>query len=228
MSAPAFHFQNHTALFGGSFNPPHIGHVKAVKGLMKDPGVGKVIILPSFGTPLKTVGVSFEQRFEMARLAFSELSADARIELSALEKEKEIVYTWQLLEQIGARIPRLAFVIGTDQFLKLEHWGRYPDVMGMSDWIVLLRNPNTLENFQETIRKFVSEGWLLPTTNSYEFKIKISGKNGTHLRFVKTDAPAISSTDLRAKLALGKKEEAAALLPQKVLDYIERNKFYGT
>lgn len=216
-------------IYGGSFNPPHLGHVEAVMGLLETPilnqTVSQVMILPSFGTPLKQVGVTFEQRVSMARAAFDKISD--RVSVSDFEAKEQIQYTWQVLEKLGPKLEPLAFVIGTDQFEKLEQWARYPEFLEMSDWIVLLRRPKKLGDFESSIRNFVGQGWLKPTANELEFKIK-THKHSRNLVFVPTRAQEVSSSDIRTLFARGKKEEAKALLPQKVYEYIERNHLYGT
>jgi nicotinate-nucleotide adenylyltransferase len=216
-------------VFGGSFNPPHSGHVEAVKGLLDRQalqGVSQVMILPSFGTPLKEVSVSFEQRFEMTRLAFEELKASDRIHVSDFEAKEKTQFTWQVLEGLRGQLKDAAFVIGTDQFEKLDQWARYPDLMGLCDWVVLLRKPRKLPELEQTIRKFTSQGWLQTTSNDSEYKIKV-GTNMRKLVFIPTDAKESSSTNVRELIALGKKEELKTLIPERVYEYIERNQLYG-
>src|SRR4051812_37133027 len=65
-----------TAVFGGRFDPPHVGHREAVKGLFRSPGVKEVIILPSGNSPHKPSIGTISQRAEMAKLAFSSLTGD--------------------------------------------------------------------------------------------------------------------------------------------------------
>jgi nicotinate-nucleotide adenylyltransferase len=218
-------------IFGGSFNPPHRGHVEAVTGLFEaqllSGQVSQVVILPSFGTPLKQVGVSFEQRMQMTRIAFEGHKFSDRITVSDFEAREKTQYTWQVLERLGKKLEPVAFVIGTDQFEKLGQWSRYPAVLGMSDWIVLLRKPKKFSALEKTIKYFVSEGWLTPTSNEVEFKIN-SGNRERKLVFVPTLAKEIASTEVRAMFARGNKKEAREIVPEKVFDYIERNHLYGT
>jgi nicotinate-nucleotide adenylyltransferase len=218
-------------IFGGSFNPPHSGHVTAVKGLFEAPlfsrSVSKVIVLPSFGTPLKQVGVSFEQRMEMAKLAFEDSKYADQITVSDFEAKEQIQYTWQVLQRLAPSLEPAAFVIGTDQFEKLGQWARYPEVLGMTDWVVLLRKPKKLSDFADSIRKYVNEGWLKPGSNELEFKILV-GSHTRKLVFAPTQAREIASTEVRALLAKGKTDEAKAIVPEKVYGFIERNHLYGT
>ncbi len=214
-------FESHHALFGGSFNPPHLGHLEAVQGLFKNPKVARVTILPSFGTPLKNSGISFDARFEMARLAFPELPVDA------FERDENITYTWEVLSRLSKKYPKLAFVIGTDQFANLKRWNRFPEVLSMSDWIVLIRKPETIEQSAGAIRELVQMGVLVPGKSTSHFYVPAPNAS-KNLQFVETDARAISSTEIREKFSMGKLAEVKPLLPESVFEYIERNKLYGT
>jgi nicotinate-nucleotide adenylyltransferase len=223
-----FTFHEHTALFGGSFNPPHLGHVQAVKGLKEMPKVKRILVLPAHQPSLKEVPISFEHRLAMTKLAMSEMMAnDDSIEISDLERAEKFQYTWQVLAHLSSKIEKRVFVIGTDQFENLDRWNRYPEVMGMSDWIVLIRKPKRLEELRSTIQKYLLDGWLIPTSIDNQFRIKHSGQE-RKICFVETKAVEISSTEIRQKLVTGKREEALPLLAPSVLDYIERNKLYGT
>lgn len=215
----SFDFRESTALFGGSFHPPHLGHTQAITGLFKNPGVMKIVILPSYGTPLKKVNVSFEQRMEMAKLAFSTIPS---IKISDFELSHQTQYTWQLLEQFSPQTKNPVFVIGTDQFQKLDQWSKFPEVLGMSDWIVLLRKPNSLDSVKPMIQKLVQDQVLKSTGNEHEFVAM-----GKKLKFVSTDAIEVSSTWLREKIAMNDWESVKEYIAPNVKEYILRNNIYG-
>ena len=147
--------------------------------------------------------------------------------MSAIERDEKVKYTWQLLKvlQQDADQP-LAFVMGTDQFSQLEKWDRYPEVMGMCDWIVLMRKPQTIFDMGQSLEKYSEQGWLKPLQGN-RFQINIAGKTRV-LEFVETHAKDISSTEIRKNYALGKAELNKSLVPEKIHQYIERHKLYGT
>ena len=215
----SFDFRKTTAVFGGSFNPPHLGHAQAIRGLLKNPGVNQVLVMPSYGTPLKKVLVTFEQRLEMARLAFGSIN---QVEVSDFEKKHQTQFTWQVLEQLNSHYSDLAFVIGTDQFAKLDQWAKFPEVLGMCDWIILLRKPTTLESIQPLITKYASQGLLKPTGSRDEFTVM-----GKRLKLVETDAMEVSSTLIRERMALKQGEPVQHWLAPNVQEMILRNKIYG-
>lgn len=136
-------FRDHVAIFGGAFDPPHMGHVDAAKGLLRTPGVKSVLVVPSYGTPLKQTETPYEHRLGMTEAAFAGI--DPLISVSAIEREIKSTYAWQLIERLKADHPKLAFVIGTDQLTNLHKWARYPEIVDMCDWIILERqeHPST-------------------------------------------------------------------------------------
>jgi nicotinate-nucleotide adenylyltransferase len=215
----SFDFRKTTAVFGGSFNPPHLGHAQAIHGLLKNPGVKQVLVVPSYGTPLKKVSVTFDQRMEMAQLAFSSIS---QVTVSDFEKKHQTEFTWQLLEQLNSHFSDLAFVIGTDQFAKLDQWAKFPDVLGMSDWIILLRKPTTLDSVQPLIAKYAASGLLKATANRDEYTVK-----GKRLKLVETDAMEVSSTQIRERMAMNHGDQVHPWLAPEVREMILRNKIYG-
>ena len=218
-----FEFREHLAVFGGSFNPPHLGHLDAVDGILKNPGVKKVIIMPSYGNPLKPNITSFDERFEMAKLNF------LGFEVSTFERDHQSASTFELLSKIQALAgeDRVAFAIGTDQFETFESWVNFPAVLSLSDWIVLLRKPQRLNDCGPTLQKFLSANILRPTRDPYRFEIGL-GPSKRLLQFVETDAPDTSSTLIREKFALGKIQDIKKYLKSDVLNYIERKSLYGT
>jgi len=215
----SFDFRDSTALFGGSFHPPHTGHTQAIEGLLKNPGVMKIIVLPSYGTPLKKVAVSFDQRMDMAKLAFSSLHL---VKVSDFEQKHQTQYTWQLLEKFSPQVKNPVFVIGTDQFQKIDQWAKFPEVLAMSDWIVLLRKPTTMDSLKTNIQKLVQEQILKPTSNDHEF---IS--MGKRFKFIETEAIEVSSTLLREKIALNSWDSITNIIAPNVKEYILRNNIYG-
>ena len=229
-------FHEHTAIFGGSFDPPHLGHIEAVKDLFKTLGLVRTLILPSFGTPLKNTNTSFDDRLEMTKIAFQNI---ANTTVSDLEKTENLQYSYQVLERLSPQIKNLVFVIGTDQFEKLSQWAHYPELMTLCDWVVLKRKPSDTvalsdqnKPLKKAISEYVSQGWLLPTGKEFQFKIKqlatSPSKKERTLCLIETKAQPISSTLVRQKLALGDLVKVKELVAAPVLEYVERKKLYGT
>ena len=222
-------FSNHTALFGGSFSPPHIGHVCAIRDLMKKIKLQKVLILPSWNMPLKEKCVAFEHRFQMTCLAFQDLHP--QVEVSSIEKDQQIYYTWDLLEHLSASssaaLKHFVFIIGTDQFLNFEKWSRFPEVLSQCDWIILLRKPVHTQEIERQTHQWVKNHILIPTPDSNIFLIQSSDNPVRKLIFMETDSPEISSSQIRMNIQNHRWDFTDTTLHPSVKNYIIRNQLYA-
>ena len=199
-----------TAIFGGTFDPPHLGHRMAVEGLFENPGVKEVIVVPSGYPPLKedTVGTTRE-RLAMAKLCFDlpGVSID-RSEIDRAEEMMEPTYTIETLLQLS-HLPHKAFVIGTDQLKTLSKWLKFKKLLILCHWIVLERKGEASID-PETL------GWDVALTKLVEKTWEVEGKTVIHL--CETPAPDISSREIRHLLSKGKMPEG--VLPRGVADYL--------
>jgi nicotinate-nucleotide adenylyltransferase len=116
------------ALLGGSFDPPHVGHLFLAAYALSTSDVERVLVLPvyqhAFGKPLSP----FEQRLEMCRLAFRDLR---RVEVSELERELGgVSRTLRLIEAVAARHPghRLRTLVGADILAEQARWQHFDEI----------------------------------------------------------------------------------------------------
>ena len=119
-------------VYGGAFNPPHLGHItaaRAVSGLLK---LDKLLVIPTGHPPHKTLppgGPTPEQRLEMTRLAMEQAGLKDRIEVLDLEIRREgNSYTADTLARLKEQYPEdeLWLLMGADMFLTLQSW-RQPE-----------------------------------------------------------------------------------------------------
>ncbi|MBQ5746398.1 MAG: nicotinate-nicotinamide nucleotide adenylyltransferase, partial [Clostridia bacterium] len=113
-------------IFGGAFNPPHLGHRRALESFIAKLSLDKVYIIPSFLSPHKEIpesSASFEDRLEMCRLAFSGVSAEvvfSDIERRLYDKTGKKSYTSGTVKALDEKKPFL--FVGSDMFFTLESW----------------------------------------------------------------------------------------------------------
>jgi nicotinate-nucleotide adenylyltransferase len=93
-------------LFGGSFNPPHLGHVALVEAAQAELGLERVIVLVTVRPAYKEVGEDAETRVELARAAFP-----------GCEIEREEGTSDETVREAERRLGEVVFLIGADQFL---------------------------------------------------------------------------------------------------------------
>ncbi len=209
--APRWH--EVTAIFGGTFDPPHVGHLEAVKGLFHTPGVKNVIILPTASPPHKPSFAASGHRARMAELCFTDPSLDIRFDTRELERSRlhadSPSYTYNTLLELRREIPSLAFVIGADQLASFPTWYRFPEVLELAHWIVLERKeaPSVSSDAANTT-------------------LKLAEKGPTFMKIVPTNARALSSTRIREEIARTGHPPANSLTTE-VIEYIRKNRLYG-
>jgi len=129
------------AIFGGSFNPVHKGHIEIVRQLLLQKKVSRVIIIPAYQNPLKTEPPLLPNplRWEMLQAAFVQLT---QVELSDFELSRpQPSYTYQTLLHFQQRYPQdqLYLVLGEDAFQTLPQWTRVDEILRLSRILVFPR-----------------------------------------------------------------------------------------
>jgi nicotinate (nicotinamide) nucleotide adenylyltransferase len=225
-----------TALFGGRFDPPHLGHEEALAGLFESPGVARVLVIPSGNPPHKPVTASNEARLEMARAAFLKSNLPGPVEVHPLEIERTRQtgapgYAWDTLQDLKKQgIQNLAFVIGADQLRDLPKWHRFPEILGFCHWIVLERKPEGPALIENALKELQASGLARPARDQGPQGLpcfELTQPEGSSLIVCPTRARAASSTEIREKLALGHPPESLPISTEVAL-CLKRNRLYGT
>jgi nicotinate-nucleotide adenylyltransferase len=127
------------AVLGGSFDPPHVGHVLLAAYVLATTTVERVIIAPVCVHSLGKQLTDFAHRLRMCELAFADL---ARIEVSTLERELGgVSRTLRLLQALSARHPdhQLRLVIGADILSETDRWHAFDEVKALAPLLVVGR-----------------------------------------------------------------------------------------
>lgn len=128
-------------LFGGTFDPIHLGHMHIAEAARHALDLDKVIFLPCRQSPHKSAQAhaSGEDRLEMCRLATSGLKW-AEVDDHDLTAEPPC-YSWRTAEYVAAKFPQaqLFWLMGTDQWQALPRWNRPDHLASMVDFIVYTR-----------------------------------------------------------------------------------------
>ena len=196
-------------IYGGTFNPPHIGHIQAAKQAVTALGLNRLLLIPDAVAPHKTMPPNTptgQQRLDMLRLATADC---AQIEVSDIELKREgVSYTFETVLQLKEKYPdaELVLLMGTDMFLSFHSW----------------KNPETiLENASLGVFYRGEKG----ETAAIEAKKTQMEQQGAVVYQVENDVVNISSTQMRRLLAF---RCAGEFLPEGVLDYIRENRLYDT
>lgn len=114
-----------TGILGGSFDPPHVGHVSVARDLVEELRLDRLLVIPAGDPPHREVTLPAEVRLDLTRRAFADLPG---IEVSPMEIERAgPSYTVDTLEALARRFPsdRLVLAIGADQLAAIHRWDRW-------------------------------------------------------------------------------------------------------
>lgn len=127
------------ALFGGSFDPPHIGHVRIVEEVLKIDDVEKVIIMPTFLNPFKSGShAPSELRLKWIKGIFE---TSENVEVSNFEVNlKKKVPSIESVEHLLHKYHKIFLIIGADNLQSLHKWERYRELESLVTFIVVTRN----------------------------------------------------------------------------------------
>ena len=129
------------AIFGGTFDPIHLAHLTVAREALLTFALDKVIFIPAAVPPHKAAltGASYEERFEMVRLACAD---EPRFQPSRLEEDKRKSYSIFTIERVRALLSpsdKLFFIIGADAFAEIRTWFRWQDVIAAVEFVVVTR-----------------------------------------------------------------------------------------
>ena len=196
-------------IYGGTFNPPHIGHIHAAQQAFALLKLDKLLLIPDRIAPHKVLpegSATAEQRMQMLMLGAAQIPY---AQISDMELRREgTSYTYLTVQELKEQYPddALVLIMGTDMFLSFHNW-RFPDVIWNNATLAVLSRGDKDEKSAIAAQKDALEAL------------------GAKVEIVPNEITVISSTDLRRMLAFGC---AAAYLPDGVLQYIQDNGLYGT
>ncbi len=131
-----------TVVYGGTFNPPHLGHEHVVRIVREELRPDRFLVIPAFVPPHKPLeggSPSAAKRLALCRLAFRKYPD---VTVSDLElKRRKRSYTFDTLSALTKEAPSDEFflTVGTDQFVTFRTWFRFADILRMAQLAVLSR-----------------------------------------------------------------------------------------
>jgi nicotinate-nucleotide adenylyltransferase len=127
------------ALFGGSFDPPHIGHVEVVTKALEVLNVDKLIIVPAWRNPFKpSVVAEGDIRYGWLKEIFANTE---KVEISDFEIMKaRSVYTVETVTHYAPLYDEIYLIIGADNLENLKKWHSYDELDSLVTWVVACRN----------------------------------------------------------------------------------------
>ena len=196
-------------IYGGTFNPPHLGHIQAAKAAVQALDLTRLLLIPDNIAPHKELppgSPAPEQRLEMLRLATQDAP---ELEVSDLELRREgVSYTFETVLALSEQYPeaQLFLLMGTDMFVSFDTWKNTDIILSHAALGVLCRGD---KGERETIAEKAAQ-----LTNQ-----------GARVELVNNPVLAISSTQLRRLIAF---DCAEPFLPKPVAEYIRQHGLYDS
>lgn len=194
-------------IYGGTFSPPHNGHVHAAKCFLEQMALDRLIIVPTYIPPHKsrTDAVSAEMRFDMCKCAFG---FSSQIEVSDMEIVRQgKSYTAETLGALTREGRKLFFLCGTDMLLTMDTWYKPEVIFALAD-IVCVRREEDVD-----VKTALDE-----KANEYRMRF------GARIHLLTVPSLTLSSSEVRAQIKEGGAWEQ--LLPSEVAAYINEKELY--
>ena len=200
-------------LYGGTFDPPHYGHLNNLRAAAARVQPDKVVVMPAGTSPFKhTSPTPPALRAEMCSCfaALAEECAGLDVAVSTWEMEQAAQgrrnYTVLTLEMLAAQYPdaELYMAIGSDMLLSFDGWHRWEDILHLAKLVVTSRDPGDLPTLEAKARQLDA--------------------GGERILFAPVEALPMASSQLRERLAAG--DECENELPALVRRVIAREGLY--
>jgi len=197
-------------LFGGTFDPIHLGHTTVASEAVNQIGAEKIVFIPAKRSPLKGLSpeASDADRFAMLALAIADIK---NFELSDYELRKpEPSYTLQTVRQFQADYgsdTSIYWLVGADSVDELPLWHRTTELIDKCNLSTMYR-----------------AGCKPPDFSKFKVLWGLERIEKLHRNVIQTSLIDISSTDIRDRLAAGR--DVSALLHPAVADYIRKHNLY--
>lgn len=217
-------------IYGGTFDPVHYGHLRIAEELTGILRLSHLFFLPAGQPRLRdTPIVPGAHRVAMLHEAIrgnAMFSVDDREikrsgETYSVESLQEIRQEYQAKYKAGKRIA-LCFIIGADAFIRLPHWHRWCELFELCHLIIVNRPGSALLN---NLSDLPDELKAACQTHQAVTVEELKNLPCGHIFTTPTTLLDISSTKIRSLIASGK--SARYLLPEAVLDYIDKHNFYA-
>ncbi len=218
--------RNGVGIFGGTFNPIHVGHLRAAEAVVDALGLERMIFVPSAEPPHKHASdgdpiAPAALRLDWVRAAVAE---HPRFEVDPIEIERGgPSFTVDTLRAIGARIaPQFPiFVIGHDAFLEVGTWREPAAIFTLAHMAVIVRPPAAKGSLADWLPDFARDQVTVSSDG-------LSGKHrsaGTWIRVLEIPALDVSASDTRQRLREGR--SVCGLLPETVRKAVEHSGVYA-
>lgn len=196
-----------TGVFGGTFDPVHIGHLAVAERVHSDLGLNRVIFVPTNISPFKLGQLTSSGEHRLSMLSFA-IQDNPHFEASDIELRRGgTSYTVDTMEILKGLYPddEFYFIMGMDSFLELNGWKGVDRLIELSQLVVVTRPGYELSSEQSKLLALPPEVWQ-------------------RTRFLEVLGLDIAATEIRDRIKRG--QSVRYLLVPEVVTYIHENGIY--
>jgi nicotinate-nucleotide adenylyltransferase len=209
-------------LFGGTFNPIHLGHLRAAVEAREAFDLDKILLIPSAVPPHKSAQeiAGAKERLEMVRLAVRDVPF---LEASDVELARPgpsyTVETLQYFQDIFGAHCVIYFIVGIDAFFEITTWKSYLQLFSLAHFIILARPGKRVDELRAFILTHISRDY-----NQEEAMEPYRHPEWRTIFFLRVTHMDISATQIRTRVGEGR--SIRFLVPPQVEDYIKKKGLY--
>jgi nicotinate-nucleotide adenylyltransferase len=216
------------ALFGGSFDPPHCGHIKIARAAKVALNLDRVLMAPVGKQPLKgrLQSASFQDRLQMVKLAVANEVGIAASDIDAPFADDRPNYTWDTLKRLRGLSPDtdLFFLMGADSLNTFKNWRHASELLFAAEFIIAARPGFSLDDLTHALPSGIQISAFLGSSPSTSMVLINDKGMQSHIHLLPNLSEDISATEVRAALRKGEKEQV--VVPKAVLEYIRKHNLY--
>jgi nicotinate-nucleotide adenylyltransferase len=217
------------AFFGGTFDPPHCGHIAIARAAIRRLELDQVLVAPVGTQPLKggSAHSSFEDRLAMVALAVAEEPGLMASDVDAPLPDGQPNYTFDTLQRLRGQLQptdTLFCLLGADSFLTLQSWHRCSELLVLCDFIVAGRPGFSLKEVNAVLPRGVGNTGEHREAGYTRFTLSGPSGQSSELFLLPDLDQDISATEIRAALAEGSTPQT--VLPAAVAEYIRAHGLY--
>lgn len=200
-------------IYGGTFSPPHDGHLNAISAFLCECPLDKLLVMPANIPPHKRIHTSDDpaNRLEMTRLMLKDHPEwNKRLFVSDWEiSQKEKSYTVITLRHFKQYAERILFLMGTDMLLSFDTWYCPDEICSLATLVLMRREESSPESDRAVEEKIAM----------------LRQKFGADIIELRSNVLPLDSTSIRNSLARGERPDGIC---DRVYDFIKKHDLYGT
>jgi nicotinate-nucleotide adenylyltransferase len=218
---PTSQSPQHRGIFGGTFNPPHFGHLQVAQTALTQASLNQVLWVPTYRPPHRqaTALVSFEQRLTMVQRAIAPfpLFQTSDVEQHLAHSETEPSFAIHTLTDLQHQYPNSHWywILGLDSFCTLIRWQHRRELVPQCTWLIAPRIASTRAKQS------------LEASTQIEAIAHLFKSEGISLRWHLLSMPSVEISSSLIRQYCGDRRSIHGLVPIAVESYIRQYKLYG-